>query len=321
MPISVLVHKVPFRSPWPFFPQFPLLKNFRLPSLFSSSLPSLLHPYALQSTKSSPRRLSSRLGRNLRKKGQKRSDSMVTSGQAWAQQPAESGPFGDKINDNVIAVTAICLHVEDSPHSPAGDNKPCPLSGEPGPQIDYKLVQLLLKWSKAQLTQEDLVRFEAVDRSRLKYFAAYECLFNLVRGCQDLWAERRQLVSQEAAIKANPAKFSNTALAENARRQAINARECTEAVHRSRIYKRGITMCTDQLSESKRKVLPIVKKLQHALMVYSQAQTLAQTRKTLTEPPTTPDPPSQLTQVTGHKRRRGEENGDEDEINKKRARD
>jgi hypothetical protein len=247
---------------------------------------------------------------------------MESSGKDGMWQLAPPGPFGDRIHDNTIATAAICLHVENSPRPPAADKRPCPLSGEPGPQIDYKLVQRLLQWSKIHLAQDDLDQFEAVDRARLKYFLAYDRFFNFVRGCQDLWAERRQLVSQQTAIKANPDKFSNTALADNAWRQTINAKECSGAVDRSRVYKRGIAMCTDELSESKRKVLPIVKKLQHAVMVYSQAQKAAQRRDILTNPSTAPDLPSQPIQVAGHKRRRedGDKKEKEDENCKKRTR-
>ncbi|KAL2007790.1 hypothetical protein VTN00DRAFT_7772 [Thermoascus crustaceus] len=151
-----------------------------------------------------------------------------------------------RLSDTITLVASINLLLDESPQGIAA-GRPAPLSAEPGPQIDYRLVSCVLSVTHKSLSRDDCQKLQAVDRLRHRYFSAHGILAHLHRAIQDLWAQRQLLVDRAEQIKIkimynnnNNNNNSNngdedcyrTFLHQNAISQSLNLKQAHEALER-----------------------------------------------------------------------------------------
>ncbi|KAJ9272417.1 hypothetical protein DTO212C5_1602 [Paecilomyces variotii] len=202
----------------------------------------------------------------------------------------------DLILSNEATITAsISMTLEQSPRGLAEDRPP-PLSAEPGPQIDYKLLQAVLSRTRGLLAPEDLEAISKLISIRKKYWMALSGYTQIHRQIQDIWVQRQRLVDQVESIKLAAARWLSTfaaqmqsprfsgirpegvrnaykakvqaLLRQNANSQLLNAKEARDAIGRYYIYAKGVMGISSKFIEVKLETMPIIYKAQNVLLAF-----------------------------------------------------
>ncbi|KAJ9253250.1 hypothetical protein DTO207G8_4257 [Paecilomyces variotii] len=202
----------------------------------------------------------------------------------------------DLILSNEATITAsISMTLEQSPRGLAEDRPP-PLSAEPGPQIDYKLLQAVLSRTRGLLAPEDLEAISKLISIRKKYWMALSGYTQIHRQIQDIWVQRQRLVDQVESIKLAAARWLSTfaaqiqsprfsgirpedvrnaykakvqaLLRQNANSQLLNAKEARDAIGRYYIYAKGVMGLSSKFIEVKLETMPIIYKAQNVLLAF-----------------------------------------------------
>ncbi|KAL1854629.1 hypothetical protein Plec18170_004720 [Paecilomyces lecythidis] len=202
----------------------------------------------------------------------------------------------DLILSNEATLTAsVSMTLEQSSRGKAEDRPP-PLSAEPGPQIDYRLLQAVLDKTRELLKPEELEAISNLASIRKKYWMALSGYAQIHRHIQDIWIQRQKLVDQAESVKVAAARWLSTfttqmqsprfagmrpedirnaykakvqsVLRQNADSQALNAKETREAIERYYMYAKGLTVLSSKFIETKVDAMQSIYNAQTVLLAF-----------------------------------------------------
>lgn len=192
--------------------------------------------------------------------------------------------FEGRLSDTSTLIASINLLLDESPEGIAA-GRPAPLSAEPGPQVDYRLIACVLSVTHKSLSREDYQSLQAVDRLRRRYFSAHGVLAHLHRAIQDLWAQRQLLVDRAEQIKIKIMHNNNnnnnnddddddddeeehyhTLLHQNAISQSLNLKQSHEALERYYRCAKGVAQITQDFFDAKVNAMPVIYSVQNEFL-------------------------------------------------------
>ncbi|GAD92770.1 hypothetical protein PVAR5_1366 [Paecilomyces variotii No. 5] len=207
-----------------------------------------------------------------------------------------SNPALDLILSNEATLTAsLSMTLEQSTRGKSEDRPP-PLSAEPGPQIDYRLLHAVIDKTRELLKPEDLEAFSKLADVRKKYWMALSGYAQIHRQVQDIWIQRQKLVDQTESVKVAAARWLSTltaqmqsprfagmrpddlrnaykakvqaVLRQNANSQALNAKESREAIERYYMFAKGLTVLSAKFIETKVDAMQSIYNAQTVLLAF-----------------------------------------------------
>jgi hypothetical protein len=204
-------------------------------------------------------------------------------------------PLNNILSNSATLTASVSMALEQSPRGLA-ENRPPPLSGEPGPQIDYKLLQVVLNKTKELLAPETMGAILKLANIRKKYWMALSGYAQLHRHIQDIWVQRQKLVDRADAIKLAAVRYLSTLNAQlhsprfvglrqedlrcaykvkvetllrhNAYSQILNAKEARDAVGKYILFAKGLAKLSETFVQVKLEAMPSIYQAQNVMLAF-----------------------------------------------------
>ncbi|KAF3482881.1 uncharacterized protein GIQ15_02205 [Arthroderma uncinatum] len=170
-------------------------------------------------------------------------------------------PFGDEIPPSISLAEAIWSDYERSTCKEITSIHIDRQSAEPGPQINYEVLNQMIVNIPKRMPDAYAAAFKALANTRVRYFAAYQVLLAEKRTTADSFAMGKLLHMKQIRLQLDPATYGGELAAKNKEAVKKCFEECVKLKQRFEVCKEGLIRCMKEFIQMKAVVIPYIARL------------------------------------------------------------